>query len=98
MVDLKLSKEVRVQSAHTKILFIDNLSAKNLTSNSATHAHVKHVVIDFHFIKDLVIKGLLDVRFTPFIKQVANPLIKPFSEPRFVYLRSKFMVLSPIYT
>lgn len=53
---------------------------------------MKHVGINFHFIKDLVVNGSLDVRSTSFGDQVVAALIKPLDDVRFFSLKSKLMM------
>lgn len=75
-------KELQLVPAHKPILFTESLNAKYLTANSVIHACMKHVEIDFHFIRDLVETEQLDVRFTPSHDQIANALTKPLGETR----------------
>jgi hypothetical protein len=39
------------------------MGAKYLASNPIFHVRMKHVEIDYHFVRDRVMKRLLDVRF-----------------------------------
>lgn len=57
------------------------------------HAIMKHVEIDFHFVRDLIAEGTLDVRYTPAEEQVTDALSKPLSWLHFSSLRIKLMVV-----
>lgn len=59
--------------------------------------HVKHVEIDFHFIRDLVIIEQLDVRFTPTVDQIVDDLTKHLRQTHFLSLKSKLMMFPLLY-
>ncbi|XP_071683729.1 uncharacterized protein [Lolium perenne] len=58
-----LLKELGVTKQRTPILWCDNLGATYLTANPVFQSRTKHIEIDFHFVRERVAKGELDVRF-----------------------------------
>jgi histone deacetylase 1/2 len=69
-------------------LWCDNLGATYLSANPVFHARAKHIEIDFHFVRERVMKKQLDIRFIPSKDQVADGFTKPlpvrsFEEFRF---------------
>jgi histone deacetylase 1/2 len=72
-----LLKELGVTKQRTPILWYDNLGATYLTANPVFHARTKHIEIDFHFVRERVAKGELDVRFISTNDQVADVFTKP---------------------
>ena len=50
---------------------------------------MKHVAIDYHFIKDQVQSGLLRVAHVSSTDQLADLLIKPLPTSQFLLLRDK---------
>lgn len=67
-------KELKFVEPHKPILFTDSIIAKYIASNPMMHARMKHVEIDFYFIRDLIINDKLDIRFILSVEQVANVL------------------------
>jgi hypothetical protein len=57
-----LLKELKISCPPTTKIWCDNIGATYLTVNPVFHGHVKHVEIDFHFIRERVARKLLDVR------------------------------------
>jgi histone deacetylase 1/2 len=72
-----LLKELGVTQQRAPILWCDNLGATYLTANPVFHARTKHIEIDFHFVRERVAEGALDVRFISTHDQLADVFTKP---------------------
>jgi histone deacetylase 1/2 len=57
-----LLSDLHVSTIHPSILWCDNIGAIYLTSNPLFHARTKHIEIDFHYVRDQVLNGQLNVR------------------------------------
>jgi hypothetical protein len=77
----------------TPILWCDNLDATFLAFNLAFHAQTKHIELDYHFIREKIVVGAVQVRFICSQDQIADTLTKPLSTSHFQLLRSKFTVV-----
>ena len=58
-----LLRELRIPQPRPPALWCDNLGATYLTANLVFHAHTKHTEVDFHFVREKVALGVLEVRF-----------------------------------
>ncbi|KAJ9558528.1 hypothetical protein OSB04_013142 [Centaurea solstitialis] len=74
-------------------LWCDNLGATYLSANPVFHARTKHVEVDYHFVREQVTQGKLNVKFISTDDQIADVFTKPLSSQRFEFLRSKLQVV-----
>jgi hypothetical protein len=72
----KLLTEIGVKHPPKARLWCDNLGATYLSANPVFHARTKHIEIDFHFVRERVAQGLLDVRFIATGDQIADGFTK----------------------
>ena len=70
-------RELGVSRQRAPILWCDNLGATYLTANPVFHSRTKHIEIDFHFVRERVAAGALDVRFVSTDDQLADVFTKP---------------------
>lgn len=69
------------------VLQSDNFGAIHLTSKSIFHARTKHIEIHHHWIREIVKKGDLVVKYCPTDVMVADLLTKQLSKQQFIKLR-----------
>jgi histone deacetylase 1/2 len=72
-----LLAELGVRLTQVPCLWCDNLGATYLSANPVFHARAKHIEIDFHFVRERVMKKQLQIRFIPSRDQVADGFTKP---------------------
>ena len=66
---------------------IDNQSAIKLANNSEYHKRSKHIDIRFHFIRDVVNKREIEIKYVMSKNQLADLLTKPLPKQQFSHLR-----------
>ncbi|KAF2319338.1 hypothetical protein GH714_014886 [Hevea brasiliensis] len=66
----------RLLGALSPVIKCDNLGATYTTQNPVYHSRIKHVALDFHFIRDQVRDGSLIVEHVPSTMQLADTLTK----------------------
>ena len=69
-------KKLGVKTTQAPCLWCDNLGATYLSANPVFHARMKHIEIDFHFVKERVASKLLDIRFIHSQDQIADGFTK----------------------
>jgi hypothetical protein len=79
-------------NAPSPTVWCNNLSATFLASNPVFHARTKHIELDFHFVREKVQDGSIQVRFIYSHDQIADTLTKPLTSARFQFLRDKLTV------
>ncbi|KAI4334853.1 hypothetical protein L6164_013562 [Bauhinia variegata] len=73
----------------------DNIGATYLCANPVFHSRMKHLSIDYHFVRELVTSGALRVSHIPSKLQLADLLTKPLAGPRHKLLTTKIGVVPP---
>lgn len=87
-----LFRELNLPLEEPPILHCDNVSATYLASNPVMHARTTHIEIDYHFLRERVIRGSLHIVFVHSEYQLADVFTKGLSTTRFKYLRHKLTV------
>ncbi|KAL6989056.1 hypothetical protein U1Q18_052592 [Sarracenia purpurea var. burkii] len=90
-----LLKDFGIFLSHPPSLRCDNVSALALTSNPVFHARTKHIDVDFHFVREKVVKKDLLIHFVSTEDQLADLLTKGLSSPKFIKLKSKLVSFYP---
>lgn len=80
-----------VNTKTVKIL-VDNKSAIALSKNPVHHDHSKHIDIRYHFIRDCVEKGAVEVEHISTDEQLADILTKALGRVKFLEFRLKIGV------
>jgi hypothetical protein len=71
--------EIGIQASRKAKLWCDNMRAKYLSANPVFHARTKHIKVDYHFVRERVTRGLLDIEHVSTRDQVADEFTKPLA-------------------
>jgi hypothetical protein len=71
-----LLNELGVCSPKRALLWCDNIGATYLVCTPIFHARMKHIEVDYHFVRERVAQGLLEVRSISTKDQVADGFTK----------------------
>ncbi|GJW12238.1 retrovirus-related pol polyprotein from transposon TNT 1-94 [Tanacetum coccineum] len=76
---------------HYKIvpIFCDNTSAISISNNLVLHSRTKHIDIRYHFIRDHILKGDIELHLIPTEYQLADIFTKFLDEPTFTRLKTE---------
>jgi histone deacetylase 1/2 len=90
-----LLTDLQVPSVSAPTIWCDNLGATYLSVNPIFHARIKHVEVDYHFVRDRVAKKEIQIRFVPSRDQLADVFTKPLPVASFTAFRFKLRVDPP---
>ncbi|GJS14997.1 hypothetical protein Tco_0409469 [Tanacetum coccineum] len=75
-------------------IFCDNTSAIAISNNPVLHSRTKHIDIRFHFFRDHILKGDIELHFIPTEYQLADIFTKSLDEPTFTRLKAELGMLN----
>jgi hypothetical protein len=79
--------ELGISQPRPPSLWCDNIGATYLSANPIFHRRMKHVEVDYHFVRERVASRQLEVRFISSKDQIADIMTKPLSVTEFSNLR-----------
>ena len=90
----ELLKELKISIKAPMELRIDNISAINLSKNPVSHGRSKHIEVKYHFLRDMVNKGRISVKYCKTELQLADVFTKALKIERFEDLRRRVGIVS----
>nr|GEV07789.1 hypothetical protein [Tanacetum cinerariifolium] len=75
-------------------IFYDDMSAIAISNNPALHLKANHIDIKYHFIRNYILKGDIELHFIPTEYQLADIFIKHLDEPTFTRLKAELGMLN----
>ena len=64
-----------------------------MSENPVFHDKSKHIEIKYHYIKDMVQRGAVNLQYVAMDEQIVDVLTKPLDRVNFEYFREKLGVL-----
>ena len=92
----KLLADIFDSELELTVIHCDNQSYIKLFENPAYRDRSKHIEIKYHFIRDVVQRGAVKLKYIRTDEQVADILTKPLSRLKFVYFRDKLGVVENV--
>lgn len=78
-----LLKELHVKVTHKPALLCDNIGATYLSLNPVFHSHMKHLALDYHFVRQRVQANEIQVTYVISRDQLTDGFTKPLATLRF---------------
>ena len=75
-------------------IYCDNQSAIAIIGNPVHHSMTKHISIKYHFIREHVMDGTIEMHFVPIDQQLADIFTKPLCEATFTKLVNELGMIS----
>ena len=90
---INLLKELGINITSTPIIYCHNVRATYLYANPVFHSRMKHITIDFHFVREQVVRRQLCVSHVHMVDQLADSLTKPLTRKLLSSHRSNISVI-----
>jgi hypothetical protein len=75
------------------MIYCNNQSCIKILKNIVFHDRSKHTKIKYHFIRDRVKKGAMNIYYISTVERIANILTKPLVKRKFIYFRENLGVV-----
>ena len=83
----QLNSDLLSDSCEPTVLYKDNQAAICLSKNPQSHGKSKHIDSRYHFIREQVSKGTIEVKYCPTNDMIADMLTKGLGKEKFHNLR-----------
>ena len=74
-------------------IFCNNQSCVKLSENLVFHDKSKHIEIKYHYIRDMVQRGVVKLQYVVMDELIADVFTEPLARVKFEYFREKLGVL-----
>lgn len=88
-----LLTELHIPIPAAPIIYCDNIGATYLCVNPVFHSRMKHIALDYHFVREQIQTGSLRVVYVSTKDQLADTLTKPLSRAPLQASTSKLEVI-----
>lgn len=85
-------QELGIQVPVALVIYCNNVDATYLCANPVFHSRMKHIAIDYHFIRNLVLLGMVRVAHISTRDQLVDVLTKLLNRQQFIIATSKIGV------
>ena len=85
----RLLSDIKATPKTPTIIMEDNQGSIAVAKNPISHARTKHIDIKFHYVREALQDGVIELVYCPTEQMTADILTKPLSRGRFETLRSE---------
>ena len=89
----KLLSDLFDTSLEPVVIHCNNHSCIKISKNPMFHDRSKHMEMRYHYLRDMVQRIAISLRYVPTNEQTADVLTKPLSKTKFEYFRDKLGVV-----
>jgi len=90
-----LLKNICFEQVGATVIYEDNQGAIALARNVGYQSRTKHIDIQYHFIREKLLDGIIELKYIETTEQLADFMTKILSVKRLVYLLKKSGILCP---
>ncbi|KAI3513013.1 hypothetical protein L1887_20337 [Cichorium endivia] len=90
---VQLLQDLNQEVDYSIPLLCDNMSSIHLAENPTFHARTKHIEVHYHFIREKVLKGEIDLRYVRTENQVADSLTKSLTSRKLIEFCDKMGIV-----
>jgi len=91
-----LLKELREKDQRATTIFEDNQASIKISENPVHHPRTKHISTKYHFTREMIKNGQVQLQFCPTEMMIADVLTKPLARDRFQRLtKAMGMIVEP---
>ena len=91
----KLLAGLFAQIPEPAVIHSDNQSCVQMSMNPVFYDKSKHIQIQYHFIRDMVQKGAVELQYIPTYDHTVDIITEPLSRFKFEYFRGRLGVEGP---
>ena len=84
----RLLSDLTATQGQATVLMEDNQGAICIAKNPVLHARTKHIDVRYHYVREAVSDGVINLQYCPTHEMVADILTKPLPKKRFEALRT----------
>ena len=92
----KLLAGLSGQSLEPTVIHCDNQSCVKMSINPVQHDRTKHVEMKYHYIREMVQRRAMELRYIPTNEQIADVLTEPSGQGKFLYFLDKLEVVENV--
>ena len=89
----RLLLDMGFESMVSPIIYEDNQGAIALAKNPVSHKRTKHIDIRYHFIRECVNRGSVELKYCPTASMIADVLTKRLATSKFIQFRSSMGIM-----